>query len=235
MSEVQKDTYQEEYDAAMAKLEAGDTSTSTVVKEETHEAETQTTEQTIVTKEEFDKLQKALKDTQRWAHKNSTELATLKREREELIKQQSRPAILDDNPGLEEAIKHIASPKEEVNPNSALIGTLEKALPELDGLLDVPEFKEQFLALRKDSIDEWLDDPLTAIRDINNLQTTYKSDKARNDALKDYEAKQKKLGSMTVPGGSGGKGISKEVDEAQLWRDMPKAEFDKKRAKTLGY
>lgn len=233
MSAVKSDTYQQEYDAEMAKLEAGDTSTSKVEAEAN--TETQTPDEIQALKQQLANQEKALKDTQRWGHGLSNKVANLEKERENLKKQQSRPTILDDNPGLEDAIKHIAGTNEQENPDVPLVAALERALPELDGLLDYPDFKDQFMDLRKDSIDAWRQDPLTAIRDINKLQSTYQSGKAKNDALKDFQEKQKKLGSMSVPGGSGGKGISKDVDEAQAMRDMPKAEFDKLRSKVMGY
>lgn len=237
MSEVQKGTYQEEYDAAMAKLEAGEKLTTSTVDEADVNTDAQTPDEIQELKEKLAKQEKALKDTQRWAHKNSTELATLRREREDQVRAASRPAILDDNPGLEDAIKHVATPASQQEPdaNAQLIGTLEKALPDLDGLLDEEDFKKVFFELRKDSIDDWLEDPLSAIRDINALQTQYRSDKAVANARKDFEAKKQKLSSMSVPGGSGGKGISPEVDEVkQVW-SMSKADFDKQRAKVMGY
>jgi len=239
MSEVQKDTYQEEYDAAMAKLEAGeDPIISTELEAGNQDDGQQTDEKPFsISKEEFEKLNKALKDTQRWGHQNATKLAKLEKEKEEQQRASTRPSILDDNPGLEEAISYVAQPvsTQEPDRNAQLIGTLEKALPELDGLLDEEGFKTAFFELRKDSIDSWLDDPLSAIRDISTLQTKYQSDKAVSNAQKDFEAKKKKLGSMSVPGGSGGKGLAPEVDEAKDVWNMSKADFDKQRAKVMGY
>jgi len=235
MSVVEKSQYDIEYDAAMAKLEAGEPITSQEeVVIEPEGLEQQEPDELQALKEKLEKQEKALKDTQRWAHKNSAELAALKREREQQDYAASRPSILDDNPGLEEAIKHVAAPKEQ-SPNAPLVQVLEQALPELDGLLNEPDFKERFMELRKDSIDTWLDDPLSAIRDISSQITNYQSEKAVANAQKDYQTKQRKLSSMSVPGGSGGKGISKEVDEAQAIREMSTQDFNKMRAKTLGY
>jgi hypothetical protein len=219
----------------MEKLEAEaktpTTSTQEEVPNEEVNEEAQTPDELQALKEQLAKQEKALKDTQRWAHKNSSELAALKREREELLKQQSRPAILDDNPGLEEAIKHIATPTS----NKGLVETLETALPQLDSLLDEEDFKKVFFAKRDESIDAWKADPLSAVRDISALQTQYLQDKAVANAQKDFTEKKKKLSSMSVPGGSGGKGMSKEVDEVkQVW-EMSKADFDKQRAKVMGY
>jgi len=238
MSEVtamSQSEYDAEYAKEMERLEAG--GSPITPEEEVVQEEQQEPDELEALREQLAKNEKALKDTQRWAHKNSTELAALKREREEEQRAQSRPAILDDNPGLEEAIKHVATPvyQQEPDKNAQLIGTLEKALPELDKLLDEEEFKTIFFELRKDSIDAWLDDPLSAIRDINTLQTKYQSDKAVSNAQKDFEAKKKKLGSMSVPGGSGGKGMSTEVDAAQAMREMSDADFARLRNKTLGY
>ena len=233
----EKDTYQIEYDAAMAKLEAesGDkpeTNTSPVENVEAQaEASQQTPDEIQLLKEKLEKQEKALKDTQRWGHQNAAKLAKLEREREEAIKQQSRPTILDDNPGLEEAIKHIATPSTQKD----LVQTLETALPELDGLLNEDEFKELFFPLRDSAIDTWKADPLSAVRDISALQSKYLTDKAVANAQKDFAEKKKKLSGMSVPGGSGGKGQSQEVDEVkQVW-NMSKAEFDKQRAKVMGY
>lgn len=231
------DQYQKEYNAAMEKLEAESKKTdeNTLVEEtpeaEEQQAEAQTPDEIQLLKEKLEKQEKALKDTQRWGHQNAAKLAKLEKEREELIKQQSRPDILDANPGLEEAIKHIAQPTAQKD----LVQTLETALPELDGLLNEEEFKEKFFPLRDSSIEQWKADPLSAIRDISALQTKYLQDKAVANAQKDFAEKKKKLSSMSVPGGSGGKGLSKEVDEVkQVW-NMSKADFDKQRAKVMGY
>ena len=229
------DQYQQEYDEAMKKLEAGETITpepAEVVKDEVDS--TDKPNEIDELKLKFERQEKALKDTQRWGHENAARVAKLEREREEQIKNANRPEILTANPGLEEAILHVVPQKSEKNePDLSYI--LDNALPDLNKMLDDKDFQEKFLKARDDSNGSWLD-PLVAIRDVTNLIVQNTRDQAIAKAQKDFTSKQKKLDAMFVPGGSGGsEPVAKEVDAAKAVWDMSKADFDNMRRKAMGY
>src|SRR5215470_13199511 len=52
--------------------------------------------------------EKALRDTQQWGHKLAAQVRAVEQEREKDRHAATRPAILDQNPGLEDAIKHVS-------------------------------------------------------------------------------------------------------------------------------
>ena len=244
MSDTQ---YQKDYDKAMADLEAGKPITlaeePAVEKpdEEEAQAETNSVDEPKVQQKSEDtnleerliKAEKALKDTQRWGHNVSEELANLKREREQAARAAEKPSILNQHPELEQAIEYVnATPKKQ---DLDLATILDRALPDLNTLLDDQEFKNKFFKVRDDSNGTW-DDPLAAIRDVNSLIVTFEKDRAIADAQKDFAKREKKLTAMSVPSGSGGSSTpQKEINEADRIRDMPKSEFEAMRHKALGY
>ena len=226
------DQYQKEYDEAMKKLEAGETITPEVVKDEIEKpAKSDEIEEL---KLKFERQEKALKDTQRWGHENAARVANLERERDAQLKNANRPEILDNNPGLEEAIRHVV-PAQAVRNEPDLPYILDNAVPGLNQMLDDKDFQDKFLKARDDSNGGW-SDPLVAIRDVTNLVMQNTREQAIASAQKDFSSKQKKLDAMFVPGGSGSSDApAKEVDAAQSVWDMSNADFDKMRRKAMGY
>lgn len=189
----------------------------------------------------LEKAEKALKDTQRWAHQNAAEVKRLKEEAENRKRESSRPAILDANPGLEDAIKHVADkPDDKARHEREWMESVGTAVPDLENLLSDPEFEKKAKARRDQIGNEW-GNPLVAIREITDLKVSHLRDKAvtaaSEQARKDFEQKSKKRPGMEVPGGSGGRDSKPTTDdsEAQRWANMSKAEFEKARSKVMGY
>lgn len=244
--------YQKEYDAAMAKLEAdaggksadkpAESNTSQVQAGADKDAPSADAKPDVAA--ELEKLRKdqestakALKDTKAVFTRSSQELANLKREREAEKHAATRPPILDANPGLEEAVKHVvAAARPEPDPMARVAGVIERALPDLEEMLNNSAFKAKVDAARP-SDGAWAD-PLIAIRDLSAIRAEHIRDTAVASARADFEKKSGKLAAMEVAGGSGGgsgAAKSEKVDEAKKVWDMSKADFDKSRAKTLGY
>lgn len=184
----------------------------------------------------LESLEKSNSDTKRWAQENATKVKRLEKEAEERKRAETKPAILEANPGLEEAIKHVAGTPQPGQDN--WLQTVARAIPDVETLLSDPGFAAKAQERRSNLGADW-DDPLNAIRELTDLKTSHLSNRAVGTAVeaarKDFEAKAKKRGAMHVPGGSGGLDSSKEVDEAKRWAEMPKAEFDKARSKVMGY
>lgn len=183
-------------------------------------------------------VEKALEDTKRWAHGNAAEVKRLKKEAEERKRTETRPAILDANPGLEDAITHVAgTPK--VPPQEQWIDTVARAIPDVEQLLGDPAFHAKAAAKRTELGGDW-DDPITAIRELSSIRTEHLNQKsiqvAVEAARKDFEAKAKKRNAMEVPGGSGGKDAGVVDDDAvKRYQTMSKTEFDKERSRVMGY
>lgn len=198
-------------------------------------------ESTDELKARLEKAEKAIKDTQRWGHENAAEVKRLKREAEERKHAETRPAILEANPGLEDAIKHVAGTRteSEADAKAAWLSTVSRAVPDVEKLLGDQDFHAKASARKAELGAEW-DDPITAIRELSSLKTEHLSNRASQVAVeaarKDFEVKAKKRNAMEVPGGSGGKDPAiKGDDAADRFRTMTKEEFAKERSRVMGY
>lgn len=245
MSEPGTKEYQEAYDKEMQRLEAeaGGTekveqaaTTSDEVKTETKvEAKVETQDDTA---QRLEKAEKALKDTQRWAHENAAKVKRLEREATERKHAETRPAILDANPGLEDAIKHVATSPEKTHSFDDWSAQVQKVIPDVNELLEDKAFFAAAAERRKTLGSEW-DDPLVASRELSDLKVRHLSNQnaaaAVESARKDFETKSGKRSAMQMPGGGGGKDIHVEKDAAKAVWEMSDADFQKSRAKTLGY
>lgn len=194
-------------------------------------------------RERLERTEKALNDTKKWANEARIEAKRLQKEREERERLENRPQILDDNPGLEEAIRYAvpsAAPapaaRQQDEQFDSWAQTVGTALPDLDALLEtnVP-FREKAAAKAEELGDEWLN-PIIAIRELTKLQVEQQRAEAQEQARKDFQLKGKKQAAMQVPGGgSGGNRTPAPVDEAERIRTMSSADFDAMRSKALGY
>lgn len=251
--------YQAEYDKAMAELEAeesGKAAPATTEPEPTPEPspepqpepqaepvkaepEGETIEQL---RERLAQQEKALKDTQRWAHENAAELKRLRQEREQAEREAKKPQILNDIEGLEEAVKYVAeAPKPQaVNPQEAWLEAITKAHPDVNDLLADQAFYQAVEARRQNLGADW-NDPLVAIREI----TAAKLDRAESikaqaieQARKDFEAKQNQKAAMQVPGGHAGaapRESDPQADMVKKYQTMSDEDFAKEVARVTGF
>jgi len=250
MSDLAPDSpeYKEAYDKEMQRLEAAEAKPAD--KPADKPAETTSTDSPKVddpkpeTAEQLTarlaSTEKALKDTQRAFHDNAARVKKLEREAEERRRAEGNARVqplLDANPGLKEAIEHIAAPAE-APPRNRWQSDIQHAIPDIETLLADADFYKAAQARRDQLGDEW-DNPLTAIREFSTLKSQHQSAQQSKAAVEAarlaFQQKADKRPGMEVPGGSGGKGASKEVDEAQQMRDMSDEDFRKMRARTLGY
>lgn len=220
-------------ETAKADDKAAETTSTT---DDKAKAKTETDEQT---KARLEKVEKALKDTQRWGHENAAKVKRLEKEAEEAKRAAARPAILDANPGLEDAIQHVAGDKKTEKPAQEVwLGTVARAIPDVETLLGDKDFYAAAAARKAELGTEW-DDPLIAIRELSSLKATHLTNQnvgaAVESARKDFEAKAKKKSAMEVPGGSGGKDKAADDDAVKRYSTMSKAEFDKERSRVMGY
>jgi dTMP kinase len=250
--------YQQAYEKEMQRLEAeaakdsdkkeSKVETTSEVKAETKtdEVKTESADEIKARLEKAERdlqaAQKAIKDTQRWGHRNAEEVSRLKREAEERKHRETLAddAVLKANPGLEDTIKRVAGQREETKPapKEMWLASVSKAIPDVEELLGDQSFfaraKEKQVELGPD----W-DDPFVAIRELSELKVAHQSEKRAQAAVeaarKDFEVKSKKRTAMEVPGGSGGKDTTTSEDDVAKWRTMSKEEFDKARSKVMGY
>lgn len=247
MSENQSPEFKEAYAKEMERLEAeaNPETTSKVEpkieqkvepdKPEPVKAESANTE----ADQRFAKIEKALKDTQRWGHRNANEVARLQRELDEERHKKNRPAILDSNPGLEDAIAHVARVSEpKTDPAANWLNAVSTAIPDAEELLSNPEFLAKAQE-RKASVGTDWDNPLVAVRELSDLKIDHLRNKAVNSAVeqarKDFQVSANKRTAMQVPGGSGGQDSKVQTDEVKKVWDMSQEDFDKQRARVMGH
>ncbi len=184
---------------------------------------------------------KALKDTKTWATKNAAEVKRLRKEQDERERAANRTQVLDDNPGLEEAIRHVsgARPAEAAeDATQTWADTVATALPDLDALLEQnPELRTKAGALAQTLGADW-SNPIIAIRELGRLQREHEravtSTAAQDAARRDFQQKGQKKTAMQMPTGSAARPAPKP-DAVKEMEDMSDADFKKMRAKVLGY
>lgn len=251
---------QKEYDDAMAKLEAGEepiTSAEVVsppAEPEAAEPEAKAEPAEVVAepvatevdpveelRTKLEKAEKALKDTQAWGTKNAQRLAEIEKERLLQQREAERPQILDANPDLADAIRHVVN---DPTPNiqaqerhNQWASMIDAAHP---GIFQVPDGDELVSAIAeraKELGDEW-HNPLIAIREI----TAQKLAHSERQFAKKYEADVKtraQKSAMSVPGagGSAAPAAPTDPDKAEVNRiqNMSDADFEKERKKARGF
>lgn len=226
------------------KVDAADKTTTTTSTTDKAKAETIEVKSEIdpETKARFEKVEKALKDTQRWGHESAAKVKKLERELEEKKRQEalSSNELLKANPTLADTIKQVAGVQHVEKPAQEVwLETVARAIPDVNDLLGDQSFYAKAEARRNELGSEW-DDPLIAIRELSSLKVTHQSAQhaavAVEAARKDFEAKAKKKGAMEVPGGSGGKDAAAQGDDAvKRYATMSTAEFAKERSRVMGY
>jgi hypothetical protein len=120
-------------------------------------------------KARLEKAEKIAKDNQAWATRMAQEAAQLRREREQQQREAMRPAILDTNPELADAIRYVANdptPRHQAeDEHSVWMETIDKAHPGIFSKDIDPEL-EKDLAARLDQLGDAKSNPLEAIRVI---------------------------------------------------------------------
>jgi hypothetical protein len=185
--------------------------------------------------------QKAIKDTQRWGHKNAEEVKRLKKEAED---RKRRETLADDpvlkaNPGLEDAIEHVAGKREDDDakpaPQEQWLSSVAKAIPDVETLLADQAFFAKAKAKQAEYGPEW-DDPFVAIRELSELkvQLTFPRNASRRrragaqglrdegqEAQRDGDAWRLRAGRTVRPDQRSG-----------AYRTMSKEDFDKVRSRS---
>jgi len=261
---VNSEEYQKEYDAARADLDAAAQATTArgadgkfVAKEEaqaepvaattdapaveTAKAEPTEQESLAELRERVAKAEKMAKDNQAWATRLAQERAQERREREAAEREAKRPAILDANPELAEAIRHVVSDPTQKNEvaaaNETWKSTIEKAHP---GIFDTsidPEL-EKAVMKRFDALGAEVQDPLIAIREITEEKLA-QAQRQVGQRLAAEVARQGKVSAMAVPGAGAGGG-SRATPDSELVavnriKNMTDAEFRREVARVKGY
>ena len=267
---VNDEEYQKEYEAAAAKLEADAAAQATTargpdgkfVKVEPATVETPaaaeavqpaaTVEDPAKVEEPKDELaemrarveraEKMAKDNQAWAHRMAQEAAQLKREREQAAREAAKPAILDANPELADAIRFVANDpaprQQEAEKQQAWQTAIEKVHPGIfDKSID-PEL-EKAIKTRFDDLGPNVQDQLEAIRVITEEKLAF-NERQIGKRFAAEAAKQAKVSAMTVPGAGAGGGSARVPPDAALAeveriKNMSDADFAREVKRVKGF
>jgi hypothetical protein len=256
---VSDEEYQKEYDKAAAELDAAAQATTArgadgkFTKAEPAPAEpppveTPATEPATEAEPDplaelrarLEKTEKIAKDNQAWATKMAQEAAQLRREREEQQRAASKPAILDANPELADAIRYVAqdptAQNDEAARNQAWRTAVEKAHPGIfDSSID-PELEKALMERFNATPD--IQDPLIAIREITAEKLAF-NERQIGKRFAAEAAKQAKVSAMSVPGAGAGGGARTPPDtalaEVERINKMSDAEFAKEVKRVKGF
>lgn len=189
-----------------------------------------------------EKAEKIAKDNQAWATRLAQERAQEKREREAKERAATKPAILDANPELADAIRYVAhdpAPRhQEEDKKAQFIAIVDKAHPGIFSKDIDPEL-EKALMTRLGALDPVSrDDPLTVIREITEEKLAF-TERQVGKRFAAESAKLKEKSAMGVPGAGAGGGSRTAPDaalaEVQRINNMTDAEFAKEVRRVKGY
>lgn len=256
-----EEQYKKEYDEELAKLDAAEqgkqpeTITAPVAAPEKTleaappaakvEAPTEPEPKPAETVEELraraEKAEKQARDHQAFATKKAQELATLRREQEARDREVSKPAILDANPELAEAVRYVVNdpaPQRAAEDRQAQWqSAIEAAHP---GIFDTsidPQL-ESSIADRLKALGEDVHNPLIVIREIAAEKEAFAVRKATERFAAEH-AKQAEKSAMSVPTPGGGGGTRQapdaDADAAKRILNMSDADFEKEVRRVKGY
>jgi hypothetical protein len=240
----EKTEYQKEYEAAMAKLDAGEKLDEVKVEtppvevtpeiKEPPKEETPAVSEIDELREKVAKAEKMAKDNQAWATRVSQEASELRRQREQEKREATKPTILDANPELADAIRYVnEEPKRDETADFAWV--VESAHPGIFAKEIDPEL-EAAIITRIEANPSAKANPLEFIR----IVTEEKLSATERQVGKRFAAESSKLAqksAMSVPSASSGvkTSIDAELESVNRIKNMSDAEFAKevKRAKGL--
>ena len=244
---VEDTEYQKEYDKAAAALDAADTSTTAPVEPEItpdpipEPEKVEAVDPLADIKARLEKSEKVAKDNQAWATRQAQENAQLRREKEQREREVSRPAILDENPELADAIRHVVNDPAPVNhaldKQAEWQSIVDKAHPGIFSKDIDPEL-ESALMTRLSGLGDEVNDPLIVIREISEGKLAF----AEQQVGKRFAAESAKLeqkSAMSVPSAGAGGGRQAPPDDAlaevNRIQNMSDADFQKEVRRVKGY
>lgn len=189
----------------------------------------------------MEKYEKALKDTQAWGTRNAQRIAELEKERQQQLREASKPKLLVEHPDLEQAIRYAANTSapqqdQEAQRLQEWRGIVSSVHPGIfDDSVD-PELMGALMERKAELGDEWFD-PLVTIREITEQKVAH----TERQLAKKYKAdlaKNAQKSAMSVPGAGSGVVNTAPVDkqklDAERYRTMPLAEFEREKRRLMG-
>ena len=164
----------------------------------------------------------------------------MRRESDERRRQAERPAILDANPELEAAIRHVVPQPAvtQVDQQAQWQDAINKAHP---GIFDTnidPELEKALMTRLQALGQDELQDPLVAIREISAEKIAH-TERMLGKRFAAESAKSAQKSAMSVPGAGAGGGnkapADADLEAKNRILNMSPVEFEKERRRVMGY
>lgn len=192
-------------------------------------------------KARVERAEKIARDNQAAFTKAAQEAAALKRAQEQRDRDANKPAILEANPDLADAIRYVASdpaPQQQAEAaRAAYQSTIEKAHPDAFSTDMAPELQDA-IAKAWQGLGEAAQDPLEVVRVITQEKLAF-TERQVGKRFAAEAARQQEKSAMTVPGA--GKStvaadpVDKQLEEVKRIQNMSDADFAKEVRRVKGY
>ena len=192
-------------------------------------------------KARVEKAEKIARDNQAAFTKAAQEAAALRRVQEQRDREAAKPAILDANPDLADAIRYVAgdpAPQQQAAERAAAFqSTIEKAHPDAFST-DMPEELQQSIAKAWQELGEAAQDPLEVVRVITQEKLAF-TERQVGKRFAAEAARQQEKSAMSVPspGAStvASAPVDKALEEVQRISKMTDREFEAEVRRVRGY
>lgn len=188
-----------------------------------------------------DRAEKMARDNQVAFTRAAQEAAALRRAQEQRERDAAKPAILDANPDLADAIRYVASdpaPQHEAAERAAAFqSTIEKVHPDAFST-DMPEELQQSIAKAWEGLGDGAGDPLEVVRVITQEKLAF-HERQVGKRFAAEAARQQEKSAMSVPS-PGASSVARAPEDAQLAevkriQNMSDADFAKEVRRVKGY
>jgi len=188
-----------------------------------------------------DRAEKMARDNQVAFTRAAQEAAALRRAQEQRERDAAKPAILDANPDLADAIRYVASdptPQHQAAERAAAFqSTIEKVHPDAFST-DMPEELQQSIAKAWEGLGDGAGDPLEVVRVITQEKLAF-HERQVGKRFAAEAARQQEKSAMSVPS-PGASSVARAPEDAQLAevkriQSMSDADFAKEVRRVKGY
>lgn len=188
-----------------------------------------------------ERAEKIAKDNQAWATKAAQEAAALRRQQEQRDREAAKPAILDANPELADAIRYVATdpaPQHQAEDRQAAYqSTIEKAHPDAFAA-DMDPGLQESIAKAWQGLGDAAADPLEVVRVITQEKLAF-TERQVGKRFAAEAARQQQKSAMSVPS-PGASSVAVAAPDAQLVEaqrisKMTDREFEAEVRRVRGY
>lgn len=188
-----------------------------------------------------ERAEKIARDNQAWATKAAQEAAALRRAQEQRDREANKPAILEANPELADAIRFVASdpaPQHQAAERAAAFqSTIEKAHPDAFST-DMPKELQDAIASAWEGLGAAAQDPLEVVRVITQEKLAF-TERQVGKRFAAEAARQQEKSAMSVPSPGASSVATTPVDpalaEVQRISKMTDREFEAEVRRVRGY